>query len=154
MQTNGLYDDVNKAFQLLDEQILDAETRDDHERVANLKALKVALEKGRMLTMQEAQDYLSIFGCPVRSRSSFYKFTEVTHSIPYEDLNPSGTNRVRLFNREVLDLFIKHRHAFKNSKEEIQHLLSLDRLERQEKSLEMGIQKLKKLKEQLANVQG
>lgn len=152
MQARGTYDNLDDVQRLLDSELAEAQANQDTGRVAQLKQLQDALSSGRMLIMQEAQDYLSLFGYPVRTRLSFYKFSELVHSIPYEDLNPAGKNRARLFSREVLDLFIKNRKAFENTKEEVDRLLKLkavDRAEFQAESRKLGYQKLNKLKEQL-----
>jgi hypothetical protein len=153
MQAKGAHDNLDEAKRLLEMELAEAEARQDDKRVEQLRTLANALETGRMLIMQEAQDYLSLFGYPVKTRLSFYKFSEITHSIPYEDLNPAGKNRARLYSKEVLDLFIKHRKEFENTSEEINRLLKLkdqDRALQQKESQRLGFEKLDRLKKKLA----
>lgn len=61
----------------------------------------------RMLTMQEAMDYLSDKGYPCRSRSTFYKMLE-NFDIPYTNINPGGTNEVRRFPVVGLETFVRN----------------------------------------------
>lgn len=60
----------------------------------------------RMLTMQEAMDFLTEKGFPCRSRSTFYKMLE-NFDIPYTNINPGGKNEVRRFPLTKLQDFLK-----------------------------------------------
>jgi hypothetical protein len=60
----------------------------------------------RMLTMQEAMDFLTDKGFPCRSRSTFYKILE-NFDIKYTNINPGGKNEVRRFPLAGLETFLK-----------------------------------------------
>lgn len=60
----------------------------------------------RMLTMQEAMDFLTDKGFPCRSRSTFYKMLE-NFNIPYTNINLGGKNEVRRFPLAGLVSFLK-----------------------------------------------
>lgn len=50
----------------------------------------------RMLTMQEAMEYLSERNFPCKSRSTFYRILK-EFSIPYTNVNPNGVHEIRRF---------------------------------------------------------
>lgn len=56
----------------------------------------------RMLTMQEAMEYLGERGIPCKSRATFYRILE-DFNVPYVDTNPSGKHKVRRFKEEDLN---------------------------------------------------
>lgn len=60
----------------------------------------------RMLTMQEAMDYLTEKGFPCRSRSTFYKMLD-NFEIKYTNINPGGKNEVRRFPLSGLNKFLR-----------------------------------------------
>lgn len=60
----------------------------------------------RMLTMQEAMDYLSNKGIPCKSRSTFYRIIK-DFSLPYVNVNPSGKHEVRRFAVDGLARILK-----------------------------------------------
>lgn len=60
----------------------------------------------RMLTMQEAMNYLSTRGFPCKSRSTFYRVLD-EFEIPYTDVNPSGKHKIRRFPVSGLIDFLK-----------------------------------------------
>lgn len=60
----------------------------------------------RMLTMQEAMDFLSEKGFPCRSRSTFYKILK-NFDIKHTDINPGGKNAVRRFPLSSLEEFLR-----------------------------------------------
>lgn len=60
----------------------------------------------RMLTMQEAMDYLTDKGIPCRSRSTFYKIIG-SFDIPYTNINPGGKHEVRRFPLSGLEKFLR-----------------------------------------------
>lgn len=62
--------------------------------------------ENRMLTMQEAMDYLTNKGIPCRSRSTFYKIIE-NFDIPYTNINPGGKHEVRRFPLSGLENFLR-----------------------------------------------
>lgn len=64
------------------------------------------MEKEKLLTMQQAMDYLSEKGFPCRSRSTFYKLIE-NFDIRYININPEGKNQVRRFALSKLNEFLK-----------------------------------------------
>lgn len=64
------------------------------------------MEHERMLTMQEAMEYLTKMGFPCRSRNTFYRMLE-QFNIPYTNINPSGKNEVRRFPVEGINNFLK-----------------------------------------------
>jgi len=59
----------------------------------------------RMLTMQEAMDYLSSKGFPCKSRSTFYRVLD-EFQIPFTDINPNGKHRIRRFPISGLQEFL------------------------------------------------
>lgn len=59
----------------------------------------------RMLTMQQAMNYLSDKGFPCRSRSTFYRVLE-DFNIKFTNINPHGTNQVRRFALSSLQEFL------------------------------------------------
>lgn len=59
----------------------------------------------RLLTMQEAMDYLSNRGVPCKSRVTFYRLIE-DFDIPYLNAKPHGRYEVRRFRQEALDKFL------------------------------------------------
>lgn len=63
-------------------------------------------EPERMLTMQEAMDYLSIKGLPCRSRITFYRILD-DFNVKYINTNPRGKHEVRRFALEDLDKVLK-----------------------------------------------
>lgn len=63
---------------------------------------------GRMLTMQEAMDYLNSRGIPCKNRSTFYRIIK-DFNIPYININLSGINEVRRFPPEGLRIFLEDR---------------------------------------------
>lgn len=138
-------------LQLIQEEITDAELSDNKKRVSDLRKLSSSLSNGTLLTLREAQTYLSLYGLPVKSRKTFYRLIEVVYSIPYEDMNPGGQRRRRVFDMDVLELFVQHREAFRNSPQEIEFLESLDAVARRTESLRLGREKLCALLEQLDN---
>jgi hypothetical protein len=62
-------------------------------------------ESDRLVSMQEAMDYLSEKGFPCKSRSTFYRIIE-EFSIPHINTNPSGKNAIRRFAQSALDRFL------------------------------------------------
>lgn len=56
----------------------------------------------KMLTMQEAMDYLSDKGVPCKSRATFYRIIE-DFEVPYVNTNPKGRHEVRRFSQEALN---------------------------------------------------
>ena len=62
---------------------------------------KVTAGTERMLTMQEAMEYLSSRGVPCKSRATFYRILK-DFNIQYVNINPHGTNEVRRFPPEAL----------------------------------------------------
>lgn len=60
----------------------------------------------KLLTMQEAMEYLNQYGYPCKSRSTFYRLLE-DFSIQYLNVNPCGKNRIRRFPVSGLKQFIK-----------------------------------------------
>lgn len=168
MQIRGFHDDVSKVERLLEEQINEATANEDADRVESLTLLKEAIQDGLTLVLQQAGDYLALFGFAVKTRTTFYKITERVYSIPYNDMNPGGSYRTRLYDRKVLDLFIQHREAFENTREEVAILEKLNngvkaakkakdsdkhrelRNEFIELSKKLARQKLAKLREQLS----
>lgn len=60
----------------------------------------------RMLTMQEAMDFLTDRGFPCRSRSTFYKILD-NFDIKYTNINPGGKNEVRRFPLTGLEKFLR-----------------------------------------------
>jgi len=60
----------------------------------------------RMLTMQEAMDYLTEKGFPCRSRSTFYKMLD-NFELQYTNINPGGKNEVRRFPLSGINAFLK-----------------------------------------------
>lgn len=63
------------------------------------------LDDEKLLTMQEAMEWLSERGYPCKSRSTFYRLLSEFH-LQYTDVNPSGKNRIRRFPVEGLRKFI------------------------------------------------
>lgn len=59
----------------------------------------------RMLTMQQAMNYLSEKGFPCRSRITFYRVLE-DFDIKFTNINPHGTNQVRRFALSALQEFL------------------------------------------------
>lgn len=59
----------------------------------------------KLLTMQEAMDFLTDKGFPCRSRSTFYKILE-HFNIPYTNMNPGGQREVRRFALTELEKFL------------------------------------------------
>jgi len=55
----------------------------------------------RMLTMQEAMDYLTDKGVPCKSRATFYRILK-DFDIQHVNVNPNGKNAVRRFPPESL----------------------------------------------------
>jgi hypothetical protein len=55
----------------------------------------------RMLTMQEAMDYLSNKGVPCKSRATFYRIIK-DFEVLYVNVNPHGKHEVRRFKPEDL----------------------------------------------------
>lgn len=64
------------------------------------------LSHERMLTMQEAMDYLTDKGIPCRSRSTFYKILD-NFKIPFTDINKGGKHSIRRFPLSGLEKFLK-----------------------------------------------
>lgn len=64
------------------------------------------MENERLLTMQEAMDFLTEKGFPCRSRSTFYKMLE-NFNIPYTNTNPNGKHEVRRFPLAGLNEFVR-----------------------------------------------
>lgn len=64
------------------------------------------LSNERMLTMQEAMEYLTEKGFPCRSRSTFYKILN-NFDIKYTNINPGGKNEVRRFPLTGLEDFLR-----------------------------------------------
>ena len=62
----------------------------------------------RMLTMQEAMDYLSARGFPCKSRSTFYRVLR-DFKIPYTNINPHGKHEIRRFPLSGLEEFLRER---------------------------------------------
>lgn len=60
----------------------------------------------RLLTMQEAMDYLTEKGFPCRSRSTFYKVLN-SFEIPYTNINRGGKNEIRRFPLSGLEQFLR-----------------------------------------------
>ena len=60
----------------------------------------------RLLTMQEAMEFLTERGYPCKSRSTFYRLLE-DFNIPYTDVNPCGKNKIRRFPTSGLKKFIE-----------------------------------------------
>lgn len=60
----------------------------------------------RMLTMQEAMEYLTDKGFPCRSRSTFYKILD-NFDIRYTNINPGGKHEVRRFPLSGLEDFLR-----------------------------------------------
>ena len=56
----------------------------------------------RMLTMQEAMEYLSNKGVPCKSRATFYRIL-TDFDVQYINVNPNGKNAVRRFPPESLN---------------------------------------------------
>lgn len=65
------------------------------------------MENERLLTMQEAMDFLTDKGFPCRSRSTFYKMLE-NFNIPYTNTNPNGKHEVRRFPLNGLNEFLRN----------------------------------------------
>lgn len=57
---------------------------------------------GKMITMQQAMDYLSEKGVPCRSRATFYRILE-DFGVQFVDINPNGKHKVRRFSTEELN---------------------------------------------------
>jgi hypothetical protein len=55
----------------------------------------------KMLTMQQAMDYLSDKGVPCKSRATFYRILH-DFGVQYVNMNPYGKNEIRRF--KVTDL--------------------------------------------------
>ena len=55
----------------------------------------------RMLTMQEAMEYLTDKGVPCKSRATFYRILR-DFDVKHVDVNPNGKNAVRRFPPESL----------------------------------------------------
>jgi hypothetical protein len=147
------YNDPEKAEELLLIEINEAEAKEDEKRVVELKILKEAMDTGREFVLREALYYLALFGYPTETRTSFYKFTEFTHSIPYYDRTPEGEYGGRRYERETLDLFIKYPSSFMNTKNETEYLKELKKQNRSEfriESIKLGKEKLEVLKERLS----
>lgn len=64
------------------------------------------MEEEKMLTMQQAMDFLTEKGFPCRSRSTFYKMLE-NFDIPYTNINPNGKHEIRRFPLSGLKRFLK-----------------------------------------------
>lgn len=62
----------------------------------------VDITPDRLVSMQEAMDYLSEKGLPCRSRSTFYRVIR-EFGIEYVDTNPNGKNEMRKFAKANLD---------------------------------------------------
>lgn len=60
----------------------------------------------RLLSMQEAMDYLTDKGFPCRSRSTFYKILK-SFDIPYTNINLGGKNEIRRFSLTGLEKFLR-----------------------------------------------
>lgn len=84
--------------------------------------MRANMEKDeRLLTMQEAMEYLNERGYPCKSRSTFYRLLE-DFNITHTDVNPCGKNRIRRFPVSVLKKFIQEQ--VKTSEAEFGHLAS------------------------------
>jgi hypothetical protein len=153
MRIQGFYNDPEKAEELLLIEIYEAEAKEDKKRVIELKILKEAMDTGREFVLREALYYLALFGYPAKTRTSFYKLTELTHSIPYHDRTPEGEYGGRMYERETLDLFIKYPFSFLNTKDENEYLKELKKQNRSEfriESIKLGKEKLEVLRERLS----
>jgi hypothetical protein len=75
-------------------------------QVAKAKQAKAILVDDKMLTMQQAMDYLSSKGFPCQSRNTFYRVLE-DFNIPYTVINPEGKHKVRRFPQSGLANFLK-----------------------------------------------
>lgn len=60
------------------------------------------LSADKMLTMQQAMEYLSEKGVPCKSRATFYRILK-DFGIQYVNMNPHGKNEIRRFRLEDLD---------------------------------------------------
>lgn len=69
--------------------------------VAHTKKNKNASAE-RMLTMQDAMQYLTERGIPCRSRSTFYRLLR-DFRIEYVNINPNGKHEIRRFTITELD---------------------------------------------------
>lgn len=74
----------------------------------NSKATKInkKASEEKMLTMQEAMDYLSSRGFPCQSRNTFYRVLE-DFDIPHVVVNPNGKHKIRRFPKKGLEAFLK-----------------------------------------------
>ena len=64
------------------------------------------ITQDRMLTMNEAREYLTAKGFPCRSRNTFYKIIE-NFDIPFTDINTSGKHAIRRFPLSGLEDFLR-----------------------------------------------
>lgn len=69
------------------------------------RPVAVRQDSDRLLTMQEAIEYLSNRGFPCRSRNTFYRILE-EFELPFMDTNPHGKNRMRRFPVSGLSSFL------------------------------------------------
>ena len=67
---------------------------------------KVQEEDEKLLTMQQAMDYLTSYGISCKSRKTFYKLLD-DFNIPYTNMNPSGAYEMRRFPLTGLKRFLR-----------------------------------------------
>jgi hypothetical protein len=72
-----------------------------------MTAMKKSTESlDKLLTMQQAMDYLSERGFPCKSRNTFYRIVE-DFKIPYTVVNPNGKYEIKRFSRHELQVFLE-----------------------------------------------